>query len=90
MCGIVGIFGHPDASTLASLALYALQHRGQESAGMVTGDAAGDLHRSAGMGHVSDVFSKEVLDELPGTCAIGITATAGGDDPSAWAPDIGV
>ena len=39
MCGIVGIFGHPEASTLAYLSLYALQHRGQESAGLVTGRA---------------------------------------------------
>ena len=70
MCGIVGIFGHPEASTLAYLALYALQHRGQESAGVVTGQS-GELHRRAGMGQVADVFSREVLDQLPGDCAIG-------------------
>lgn len=70
MCGVVGIYGHPEASTLAYLSLYALQHRGQESAGIVS--AAGDqLQRRAGMGLVSDVFSKQVLDALPGSAAVG-------------------
>lgn len=70
MCGIVGIFGHPEASTLAYLSLFALQHRGQESAGIVAGD--GDtLRRQAAMGHVADVFSRRVLERLPGTAAIG-------------------
>jgi len=70
MCGIVGIFGHPEASTLAYLGLYALQHRGQESAGIVT--CRGDrFERRAGMGEVADVFSKDVLSQLPGNCAIG-------------------
>jgi amidophosphoribosyltransferase len=70
MCGIVGIFGHPEASTLAYLALYALQHRGQESAGIVAGNLRG-LQRRAGMGQVADVFSRPVLEQLPGDCAIG-------------------
>jgi amidophosphoribosyltransferase len=70
MCGIVGIFGHPEASKLACLALYALQHRGQESAGIVTADGR-QLHRRAGMGHVSEVFSRDVLGALPGDCALG-------------------
>ncbi len=70
MCGIVGIFGHPEASTLAYLSLYALQHRGQESAGIVAADG-GELTRRVGMGHVADVFSKSKLEELPGTGAIG-------------------
>jgi amidophosphoribosyltransferase len=70
MCGIVGIFGHKEASTLAYLSLYALQHRGQESAGIVS--AKGDeMFRHAGMGKVNDVFSKEVLEELPGDAAVG-------------------
>jgi len=70
MCGVVGIFGHPEASTLAYLSLYALQHRGQESAGIVTTD--GDtLIRHAGMGLVADVFSRDVLSALPGNAAIG-------------------
>ncbi len=70
MCGIVGIYGHPEASTLAYLSLYALQHRGQESAGIVAGDPQ-PLARRAGMGQVPDVFSKELLAELPGRAAIG-------------------
>jgi amidophosphoribosyltransferase len=70
MCGIVGIFGHAEASTLAYLALYALQHRGQESAGIVGADGA-TLARRAGMGHVADVFSRAALAELPGRAAIG-------------------
>lgn len=70
MCGIVGIFGHPEASTLAYLSLYALQHRGQESAGIVTTD--GDtLIRHAGMGLVADVFSRDVLSSLRGNAAVG-------------------
>ena len=70
MCGIVGIFGHEEASTLAYLSLYALQHRGQESAGIVAGGPEG-LRRKAGMGEVADIFSRDVLGELPGRCAIG-------------------
>lgn len=72
MCGIVGIFGHPEASTLAYLSLFALQHRGQESAGIVSAEG-GEFHREAGMGHVADVFSRDVLERLPGTSAIGHT-----------------
>jgi amidophosphoribosyltransferase len=70
MCGVVGIFGHAEASTLAYLSLYALQHRGQESAGIVTWHGE-RLLRHAEMGLVSDVFSRAVLDGLPGTSAIG-------------------
>ena len=70
MCGVVGIFGHPEASTLAYLSLYALQHRGQESAGIATADGT-SLVQHAGMGLVADVFSRDVLQELPGTAAIG-------------------
>lgn len=81
MCGIVGIFGHPEASTLAYLALYALQHRGQESAGIVTGDST-ELHRRAGVGHVADVFSREVLDQLPGTMAVGHVRYSTSGDPN--------
>jgi amidophosphoribosyltransferase len=70
MCGIVGIFGHPEASNLAYLGLYALQHRGQESAGIVTADG-GSLVRHSAMGHVAEVFSRATLQGLPGTAAIG-------------------
>ena len=70
MCGVVGIFGHPEASTLAYLSLYALQHRGQESAGIATADGNRLTHH-AEMGLVADVFSREVLEGLPGDSAIG-------------------
>jgi amidophosphoribosyltransferase len=82
MCGIVGIFGHPEASTMAYLALYALQHRGQESAGVVTAEGHA-LSRRAGMGHVAEVFSREVLEQLPGHAAIGHVrySTSGDSNP---------
>ena len=83
MCGIVGIFGHPEASTLAYLGLYALQHRGQESVGIVSADGNRFLRR-ARMGLVADVLSREVLDELPGSAAIGHVrySTAGDSNPA--------
>jgi amidophosphoribosyltransferase len=83
MCGIVGIFGHPEASTLAYLSLYALQHRGQESAGITTAD--GDkLMRRAGMGLAAEVFSRDVLASLPGHAAVGHVrySTSGDSDRS--------
>src|SRR5262245_5120982 len=69
-CGVVGIYGHPEAANLAYLALYALQHRGQESAGIVSsrGDA---LISHRGLGLVADVFSPEIIQRLAGTAAIG-------------------
>ena len=83
MCGIVGIFGHPEAAKLSYLGLYALQHRGQESGGIVTGEGT-RLRRRAGMGHIADVFSREVLEDLPGTSAIGHVrySTAGDSNPA--------
>ncbi len=69
-CGIVGIWGHPEAANLAYLALYALQHRGQESAGVVSSDGS-SLWVHKGMGLVSDVFNQEVLARLKGSGAIG-------------------
>jgi amidophosphoribosyltransferase len=79
MCGIVGVSNHPEAARLAYLGLYALQHRGQESAGMVTLDARGTARSHRGMGLVSDVFSEPVIAELEGTTAVGHTrySTAG-------------
>ena len=69
-CGVFGIFGHAEAANLAYLGLYALQHRGQESAGIATSDGA--LVRShRGMGYVADVFDESVLATLPGRAAIG-------------------
>ena len=82
MCGVVGIFGHNEASTLAYLSLYALQHRGQESAGIVTSDGT-EMTRHGGMGHVADVFDRRVLDRLPGSSAIGhVRYSTAGDSTS--------
>lgn len=70
-CGIVGIYGSKEAAKLAYLSLYALQHRGQESAGIATSDGE-RLYRHAGMGLVSDVFSNEkIFRNLPGHLAVG-------------------
>ncbi len=64
-CGVAAIYGHPEASKLAYLSLYALQHRGQESAGISTSD--GELiHTKKSMGHVADIFTEPVLQQLPG------------------------
>jgi amidophosphoribosyltransferase len=78
MCGIFGIDGCDDAAKLTYLGLYALQHRGQESTGIVSWDGR-QLHLERGMGHVSDVFKEEVMERLPGTRALGHTrySTAG-------------
>ena len=83
MCGIVGIFGHPEAAKLSYLGLYALQHRGQESAGIVSAEGP-RLTRRGGMGHVADIFSRDVLEELPGRVAIGHTrySTSGDSNPA--------
>lgn len=69
-CGVFGIFGHEDSSRLAYLGLYALQHRGQESAGIVSSDGK-KLFAERGMGEVSDVFPENVMARLPGDLAIG-------------------
>ncbi len=69
-CGVVGIYGHVDAANLAYLGLYALQHRGQESAGIVASNN-GSMHLEVGMGLVADVFSDSRLKKLPGNIAIG-------------------
>jgi amidophosphoribosyltransferase len=69
-CGVFGIFGHPEAANMAYLGLYALQHRGQESAGI----ASSDGHRVRvfrEMGYVADVFDEVTLGRLPGHAAIG-------------------
>uniref|UniRef100_A0A7N0ZR91 Glutamine amidotransferase type-2 domain-containing protein n=1 Tax=Kalanchoe fedtschenkoi TaxID=63787 RepID=A0A7N0ZR91_KALFE len=69
-CGVVGIYGDPEASRLCFLALHALQHRGQEGAGIV---AVQDsvLKSVTGVGLVSEVFNESKLAKLPGSCAIG-------------------
>ena len=69
-CGVFGIYGHADAARLTYLGLYALQHRGQESCGMVTSDGA-QLISERAMGHVRDAFSEDQLDRLTGHNAIG-------------------
>lgn len=78
MCGIFGIDGKADAANFTYLGLYALQHRGQESAGIVSWDEE-RLHVERGMGHVADVFPARVLRRLPGRRALGHTrySTAG-------------
>ena len=76
MCGIVGISGIPDAARLAYLGLYSLQHRGQESSGIVAIDAAGVPRLHKGMGLVGDVLNDSVLAELPGDVAVGHTRYA--------------
>ncbi|MHB8988960.1 MAG: amidophosphoribosyltransferase, partial [Desulfobulbia bacterium] len=64
-CGVCGIFGHEDAAKLTYFGLYALQHRGQESAGIVASDGSQvSLHK--GMGLVHEVFSEATLQELKG------------------------
>jgi amidophosphoribosyltransferase len=69
-CGVVGVYGHPEAATLAYLGLYALQHRGQESAGIVASNGEALIsHR--GMGHVAEIFGQEILGRLKGRLAIG-------------------
>jgi amidophosphoribosyltransferase len=79
MCGIIGVIGVPDAARVAYLGLYSLQHRGQESAGVVAIDAAGVARSHRGMGLVSDIFDEKVLSDLPGDVAVGHTrySTAG-------------
>jgi len=77
-CGVVAIYGHPEAAKLAYLGLYALQHRGQESAGICTTDGR-EIFCHKSMGHVADIFTSDVLASLPGDHAIGHTrySTAG-------------
>ena len=69
-CGVVGVYGHPDAANLVYLGLYALQHRGQESAG-IAASSNGKMHLEVGMGLVADVFSDLRLKKLPGNIAVG-------------------
>ncbi|MBI3949489.1 MAG: amidophosphoribosyltransferase [Acidobacteria bacterium] len=69
-CGVFGIYDHEHAAQLTYLGLYALQHRGQESAGIVACDGK-ELTAKRGMGYVSEVFNEENLEELEGRLAIG-------------------
>ncbi|MCZ8261988.1 MAG: amidophosphoribosyltransferase [Beijerinckiaceae bacterium] len=72
-CGVFGIFGHPDAAAITALGLHALQHRGQEAAGIVSFDGR-RFHSERRLGLVGDNFSKaSVIEQLPGSVAIGHT-----------------
>lgn len=80
-CAVFGIYGHHEAANLAYLGLYALQHRGQEASGIVSGDGE-HFYVKKGMGLVADIYDKSSLRKLPGTMAIGHNrySTAGGSD----------
>ncbi|MET0555228.1 MAG: amidophosphoribosyltransferase, partial [Vicinamibacteria bacterium] len=69
-CGLFGIFGHPEAARLTYLGLYSLQHRGQESAGIVAGDGK-TMRLEKGLGLVNDVFTDERLEKMTGDRAMG-------------------
>jgi amidophosphoribosyltransferase len=69
-CGVFGIFGHAEAATMTYLGIYALQHRGQESAGIVASDGK-RLRQHRALGLVNDVFREDVLNRLTGYAAIG-------------------
>src|SRR5215470_14274167 len=81
MCGIFGVYGHPEAANLTYLGLHALQHRGQEAAGIVSADGR-TVHTKRATGLVADAFDETALQRLPGRAAIGHTryATAGSSD----------
>ncbi|MBF0558473.1 MAG: amidophosphoribosyltransferase [Nitrospirae bacterium] len=78
-CGVFGVFNHPEAANLTYLGLYALQHRGQEGAGICSSDGR-TLHLEKAIGLVADIFSEKRLKRLPGAFAIGHNrySTAGG------------
>lgn len=69
-CGVFGIFGHSEASNLTYLGLYALQHRGQESAGIAASDGL-KIRASKAMGYVNEAFNNDTLSQLPGSMAVG-------------------
>lgn len=69
-CGVCGIFGHPDAARLTYFGLYALQHRGQESTGIVTSDGS-KISQHKAMGLVPEVFTEKILQDLIGHLAVG-------------------
>lgn len=73
MCGVLGVSNIPNAARVVYMGLYALQHRGQESAGIITVDDDEVAHAHRSMGLVSDIFNPSVLDKLPGSVAIGHT-----------------
>src|SRR4249920_84188 len=80
-CAVFGIYGHKEASNMTYLGLYALQHRGQEASGIVSGDGE-HFHVEKGQGLVADIYNKSTLKRLTGYMAIGHNrySTAGGGD----------
>ena len=86
-CGVFGISPQLEASRQTYLGLYALQHRGQEAAGICTRHK-GNLHLHKALGYVADIFDEATLDSLPGDAAIGHTrySTTGGNVASAATP----
>src|SRR5687768_10826160 len=69
-CGVFGIYGHAEASNLTYLGLYALQHRGQESAGIAASDGV-QIRVHKAMGYVNEAFNESILNKLPGRMAVG-------------------
>ncbi|MFW5856551.1 MAG: amidophosphoribosyltransferase [Planctomycetota bacterium] len=86
-CGIVGVYNVPEAAAMTYLGLHALQHRGQESAGIVTSDGR-NIRSRKGMGLLSGIFSTEDIRRLPGHAGIGHVrySTAGGSKPQNTQP----
>src|SRR5438876_11093088 len=86
-CAVVGVYGHKEAANLAYLSLYALQHRGPESSGIVSNDGE-QFHWEKAMGLVADVFTKDRVKSLPGGAASGRTryVTAGRSAPKSAQP----
>jgi amidophosphoribosyltransferase len=73
-CAVMGVYGHPEAANMVYLGLYALQHRGQESSGIVSSDGKGlTSHRA--MGLVADVFKEDVINSWMVTAPLATTAT---------------
>jgi amidophosphoribosyltransferase len=90
MCGVIGIYGHPEAANLAYLGLHSLQHRGQESAGIVANDGS-HLRFVREMGLVGDIFTQDRLKRLPGSSAVGhVRYSTTGDSASKNAQPIAV
>src|SRR2546426_8887413 len=79
-CGVVAIYAHAEAEKLAYLGLHALQHRGQESAGIVTPNSL-TLRAHRAMGLVADIFTEEVLSQVHGSFALGHTRYSTSGDP---------
>lgn len=82
-CGLFGIVNHPEAARIAYLGIYALQHRGQESAGIASSDSQ-KLFLEKGMGYVADVFDGSRLERLPGDSALGHVRYSTAGESAAW------